>query len=189
MDRIGVIHGRFQVLHKGHMEYLLEGKKRCKHLIIGICNPDMTWTKYSAANPHRSAAQSNPLTYFERFQMIQGAFLEDGITLEEFDIVPFPINFPEMLHNYVPMDAKFYMTIYDSWSLEKKEKLEALGCDIEVMWQRSNEEKITSGTEVRRLIAEKMPWKHLVPEFVYDYIMRNKIDERIRFIFNSCIKK
>lgn len=189
MDRTGVIHGRFQVLHNGHMEYLLEGKKRCEHLIIGICNPDMTWSKYSAANPHRSAAKSNPLTYFERFQMLQGAFLEQGIKLEEFDIVPFPINFPEMLHNYVPMDVKFYMTIYDSWSLEKKEKLEALGCDIDVMWQRRNEEKITSGTEVRRLIAEKLPWKQLVPEFVYNYIRSNHIDERIEAMFHSCVDK
>ena len=38
--RIWVIHGRFQGLHIGHMEYLLEGKKRCDFLYIGITNPD-----------------------------------------------------------------------------------------------------------------------------------------------------
>lgn len=27
MDKVGVIHGRFQMLHNGHMEYLLAGKK------------------------------------------------------------------------------------------------------------------------------------------------------------------
>ena len=40
LDPIGVIHGRFQMLHHGHMEYLLAGKKRCQRLIIGISNPD-----------------------------------------------------------------------------------------------------------------------------------------------------
>ena len=39
MDKVGVIHGRFQLLHNDHMKYLLAGKQRCEHLIIGICNP------------------------------------------------------------------------------------------------------------------------------------------------------
>ncbi|MCC8138345.1 MAG: adenylyltransferase/cytidyltransferase family protein [Clostridiales bacterium] len=120
MDSVGVIHGRFQMLHKGHMEYLLAGKKRCKYLIIGIANPDISLTNYSDAAPHRSMPLANPLTYYERFQMIRGSMLENGISLQEFDIVPFPINYPDLLRNYVPMDARFYMTIYDQWGIRKK---------------------------------------------------------------------
>lgn len=179
-DEIGVIHGRFQMLHKGHMEYLLAGKERCRHLVIGICNPDKGLTKYSDANPHRSLLLSNPLTYFERFQMIKGSLLESDVLLEEFDIVPFPINYPELLPNYAPQDAKYYMTIYDQWSMEKKSSLEALGCRVEVMWQRTNEQKFTSGTEVRRRIISGEPWKQLVPNFVYHYVKENGIDMRIR---------
>ena len=110
-DLVGVIHGRFQMLHKGHMEYLLAGKKRCEHLIIGIANPDTSLTKYNTANPHRSNPNANPLTYFERFQMLQGTLKDYGIGLDEFDIVPFPINYPELVFNYVPVDAKYYITI------------------------------------------------------------------------------
>ena len=180
MDKIGVIHGRFQMLHIGHMEYLLAGKQRCEYLIIGVANPDASLTKFSDANPHRSTSMANPLTFFERFQMIRGAFLAAGIKREEFDIVPFPINYPELLFNYVPMNAKFYMTIYDEWSREKYEWLQKLGCDIEVMWERTNAEKVTSGTEVRNLICKGESWSHLVPEFVFEYITSNKINERIR---------
>ena len=36
--KTGVIHGRFQGLHNGHMEYLLTAKKRCDFLVIGITN-------------------------------------------------------------------------------------------------------------------------------------------------------
>ena len=54
-DAVGVIHGRFQMLHYGHMEYLLAGKERCERLIIGISNPDVTLVKFNDANPHRSA--------------------------------------------------------------------------------------------------------------------------------------
>lgn len=179
-DPIGVIHGRFQMLHKGHMEYLLAGKERCEKLIIGISNPDVTVTRYSGANPHRSNPRSNPLTYFERYEMIRDAMLEYGVPREAFDIVPFPINCPELLFNYVPSYAKFYMTIYDEWSLEKKKELEALGCDIEVMWRRTNEEKFTSGTVVREHIIAGENWEHLVPSSVYRYMVDHGIDERLR---------
>ena len=126
-DPIGVIHGRFQLLHLGHMEYLLAGKARCRRLIVGVSNPDATVTRFSSASPHRSQPSSNPLTYFERYEMLRGSLLEAGVPREEFDIVPFPVNCPELLFNYVPREAKFYMTLYDQWSLEKKALLESLG--------------------------------------------------------------
>lgn len=185
MDSIGVIHGRFQMLHKGHMEYLLAGKQRCRHLVIGIANPDVQMTKYNETSPHRSARKANPLTYYERFQMLQGSLVEYGVSPEEFDIVPFPINYPELLFNYVPQNARFYITIYDAWGIEKKKLLEEIGCSVEVMWRRGNETRITSGTEVRERIASGQPWKHLVPEFVYNYILVNGIDARIR---NLCMR-
>ena len=187
-DPVGVIHGRFQMLHNGHMEYLLAGKERCDYLIIGISNPDASLMKFSDANPHRSATGANPLTFQERFQMIKGAMLEAGVPREEFDIVPFPINFPELIFNYVPKDAKFYMTIYDEWSEEKKRSLEGLGCDVEVMWRRSNDEKEISGTEVREAIVSGAEWKHLVPKSVCDYVEANGLEERIRALAAAWFK-
>lgn len=180
MDEVGVIHGRFQMLHKGHMEYLLAGKERCRYLIIGICNPDVSLAAYSSASPKRSTEKANPLSYYERFQMIRGSMLEAGVPLEEFDIVPFPINYPELIFNYVPRDAKYYMTIYDQWGYEKKKSLEKLGCDIEIMWIRSDADRFTSGTEVRSFIHAGKEWRQLVPDFVYKYMVSNKIDQRIR---------
>ena len=180
MDKIGVIHGRFQMLHFGHMEYLLAGKERCEYLIIGITNPDSFLTKYSDANPHRSTSLANPLTYFERFQMINVAMVEAGVKRNEFDVVPFPINYPELIFNYAPRSAKYYMTIYDEWSREKQLSLQNLGCNIEVMWTRTNSEKVTSGSEVRDCILHNKAWDHLAPKSVYNYIIQNEIDERIR---------
>ena len=56
---IAVIHGRFQPLHIGHMEYLLAGKERCELLIIGITNPDPSQIKVEPTNPTRSAGLAN----------------------------------------------------------------------------------------------------------------------------------
>ena len=44
MIETGVIHGRFQVLHLKHMEYILAAKMRCRKLYIGITNPDSMHT-------------------------------------------------------------------------------------------------------------------------------------------------
>lgn len=35
MVEVGVIHGRFQVFHNDHLEYVLAGKSRCRHIVVG----------------------------------------------------------------------------------------------------------------------------------------------------------
>ena len=183
IDTIGIVHGRFQMLHNGHMEYLLAGKAKCKYLLIGITNPDTFTTKYCEANPHRSTCISNPLTYYERFEMIIGSMLEAGVSRSEFDVVPFPINYPERLSNYIPQNAKHYMTIYDQWSLEKLSILRELGGDVEILWERTNDQKITSGSEIREHIQNDQSWEHLVPSYVYRYIIGNGLEERIKQLY------
>ena len=179
---VGVIHGRFQPLHLGHMEYLLAGKKRCKFLIIGITNPDPGMTADHPANPQRSLPVSNPFTFHERLLMVRESLLEAGIRRNEFDIVPFPINYPEMLKYYVPMDARFFVTIYDEWGRAKVALFHSLGLDVEVMWERAASERLTSSTEVRRLIGTGGEWQHLVPPAVVRIIQELKLDRRIRDI-------
>lgn len=179
MDKTGVIHGRFQVLHKDHLKYLLEAKKRCEHLIIGICRPEQDGS--GDQKSHRTKQSANPLTYYERAVCIREAMVEAGVRREEFDIVPFPIDTPEKLFNYVPMDAVFYLTIYDTWGEEKYRVLtEQLHVKTEVMWKVPLEEKGISATDVRELICRGEDWKDQVPESVYRYLTEQKIDQRIQ---------
>ena len=180
MVDIGLVHGRFQGLHHGHMEYILSAKKLCKHLLVGICNPDPTQTIYDAANPTRSEHDANPFSYYERFCMLRNALLEAGVTKMEFDILPFPINLPALILNYAPISATYYLTIYDKWGEKKLSILQEIGLKVQVLWRRSMNERFTSGSEVRRCIMDNVPWNHLVPEVVYTYITRNGLDVRIR---------
>lgn len=168
--KTGVVHGRFQLLHNDHMKFILEAKSRCQHLIVGICNPDKETTAYNEIDPHRSSDEANPFTYYERYEMIKGSLLEAGVPADEFDIVPFPINFPERIFNYAPRDARYYLTIYDQWGYEKKEMLESIGCDVEVLWEVDISRKGISGTDVRALIKEGKSWEEFVPAFVYEYV-------------------
>jgi len=178
--RIGVIHGRFQPPHLGHMEYLLAGKSRCQFLLVGIANPDPGLTANDSANPSRSLPSSNPFTYYERLLMVRDSLLGAGVSREEFEIVPFPVNYPQLIRYYVPMDARFFLTIYDEWGRAKLEMLRSLGVEVDVMWERSMPDRFTTSTEVRRLMAAGGTWEHLVPLAVARIIHELGLDKRIR---------
>ena len=162
MTEVGVIHGRFQVLHNDHLKYLLAGKSRCQHLVVGITNPDPILTRADPADPMRSLPASNPLTYYERQTMVREVLTDEGLSPLEFSIVPFPINLPELYRYYVPLDATFFLTIYDDWGRRKLEWFQSMGLITEVLSIRPPEEKGLSAGEIRRRMASDEAWEHLV---------------------------
>jgi len=165
MHKIGVIHGRFQLLHNDHLKYLLAGKERCEHLVVGITNPDPTLTRPDPADPARSRGETNPFTYFERYCMVRDALADEGLR-DEISIVPFPINFPELYHYYLPMQATFFLTIYDEWGEKKLQLFNAMGLATEILWRRPLGQKGLSATAIRHKILSGEPWEDLVPPAV-----------------------
>jgi hypothetical protein len=154
MRDTGVIHGRFQVLHNDHLAYLMAGMQRCRHLFIGITNPDPTLTRADPSDPHRSTPGANPLTYIERYIMIRTAMTADaGVGCCDFSIVPFPVNFPDLIGLYVPLDATFFLTIYDDWGRRKLKQFRDLGVSTEILWERCLQEKGLSASDVRLRMA------------------------------------
>lgn len=180
MTDFGVIHGRFQVLHNDHLKYLLAGKARCRHLVVGITNPDPILTKDDSTDPQRSDPTSNPLTFFERYQLVQASLEEANIVHEDFSVVPFPINFPDLYGYYVPLDAVFYLTIYDQWGRRKLDMFKSLGLKTEVMWEKRPDEKGLTGAQVRKLMALDESWEHLVPPSTARLLKLWKIPDRLR---------
>jgi len=162
----GVVHGRFQLFHLDHLKYVLAGKERCRHLVVGITNPDPTLTKFDPADPHRGLEVDNPLTFYERFIIIRETLLEAGLNYRDFSLVPLPINFPELYRYYVPLDATFFLTIYDDWGEKKLAMFTSLGLTVDVMWRKPPSEKGLTATALRRLMGQGQPWEHLVPPAV-----------------------
>lgn len=167
MYDLGVIHGRFQVLHNDHLAYLMDGASRCRHLVVGITNPDPFLTAPDAADPERAKPENNPLTYYQRQQVVRAvmreAFAGIGRDPEGFTVVPLPINRPELYRYYVPLTAVFFLSIYDDWGRRKRELFTSLGLCVEVMREVAPEQKGLSATGVRWLMARGEPWAHLVP--------------------------
>jgi nicotinamide mononucleotide adenylyltransferase len=159
----GVIHGRFQVLHNDHLKYLLAGQALCRHLVVGITNPEPLLVREETADLHRSTPLANPLTYFERYHLVRAALTEQKLAPDAFSIVPLPINLPERYRYYVPMDAVFFVSIYDAWGERKLRYFQSLGLRTHILRRVSPAEKGLSAGEVRRLMVANQPWEHLVP--------------------------
>ena len=177
---MGVIHGRFQILHNDHLRYLLAGKALCRRLVVGITNPDPFTTKSEDADRKRSDPSANPLTYYERHLMVEAALMDAGLERSHFMIVPFPINFPDRYRYYVPLDAVFFLSIYDDWGRRKHAYFKSLGLATHVLWEVLPEQKGISASEVRERIASGRPWAHLVPDCVPPLIERWRIRDRLK---------
>jgi nicotinamide-nucleotide adenylyltransferase/phosphinothricin biosynthesis protein PhpF len=175
---VAVIHGRFQPLHLGHLEYLLAGADRCDTLVVGLTNPDPSQIADEPTDPTRGSAAANPWTYYERYLMVEAALAATGVPADRVRIVPFPHSFPARLRFYAPPDACYLLTIYDEWGEAKLDRFRALGLTTEVMWRRVA--KPVSGRRVRAAIAAGDNWEALVPPAVAAVLKECGLDGRIR---------
>jgi nicotinamide mononucleotide adenylyltransferase len=178
----GVIHGRFQVLHNDHLVYLLAGAALCRHLVVGITNPDPLLTKDESADPKRSSPAANPLSYFERYVMVRAVLDEAGIEPSCYSVVPFPINMPELYRYYVPLDALFFLSIYDDWGKRKLEYFTSLGLATHVLREVSAGQKGLSATDIRRRMVLDESWEELMPPAVVTLMKKWNIPGRLRTV-------
>lgn len=180
MVKKGVVNGRFQVLHLKHMEYILAAKMRCEKLYIGITNPDMLHAKSSVYDINRGTNAGNPLSYRERCEMLRGALQEFGVPETQYEVIPFPISYPEYITQYAPEDAVYYVGMYDDWDEEKYKILKELGLNIHILWKKDVENKGTTGAMIRNLIATEQEWTKYVPKSVYAYMKEHELDKRVK---------
>ncbi len=175
----GSVHGRFQPFHLGHAEYVDAAAARCDFLWVGITQPEVTRLQKDSSQPaHRYRPEDNPLTYWERVHVIE-ASLREFIAPERFVVVPFPIERPEVLKNYVPIAATAFTTIYEEWNRRKIDVLESLGYRVKVLWER--EHKVVAGSEVRRRMRHgDDSWRDLVPTAAASQLNELGVPERLR---------
>ena len=177
---VGIVSGRFQPLHNGHMDYLLAAKKQCQLLVIGITCPDSGLAADGSPDLNRVKPLSNPLNYWERLVMVRDSLLEAGIARSEFEIVPFPMSYDETLLYNAPEHARYYVTIFDEWSKHKLSKIEMLGFDVEILWEQLDKERDVTATKIRTsIIDDTNDWKAMVPRAVAIYIGTPEFRKRL----------
>jgi nicotinamide-nucleotide adenylyltransferase len=166
----GMIHGRFQPFHNGHLEYLRASRELCETLVIGITNPDPTTIREDATSEHRHLPDANPYTYFERLLMIREVLSDEGIEPDRAIIIPFPVNDPARWRYYLPRNAVHFLRVFSDWEQAKVDRLREHSYTVEVL--HPGIEKQIEATEVRRRMANGEDWQSLVPPAVVRVIAR-----------------
>jgi nicotinamide-nucleotide adenylyltransferase len=157
----GMIHGRFQPFHNGHLEYLKGAAARSDELFVGITNPDPRRIKPENADPLRHLPESNPYSYVERLLMVKAAALDAELELDRVHVIPFPVNEPELWQAYVPADVTQFIRLFSDWGGTKLDRLREAGYEVVVLDEGS--EKEISGADVRAALREGGEWEAMVP--------------------------
>jgi nicotinamide-nucleotide adenylyltransferase len=164
----GMIHGRFQPFHLGHLEYLSGAAERSDEVFVGITNPDPTRIRAEPSDPARHLPESNPWTYAERLLMVKAAARDLGLDLGRVHVIPFPVNEPELWPAYVPDGVTQYLRLFSEWGGTKLERLRDAGYEVVVLDEGA--EKGISGADVRAALREGGEWESLVPRGVVQVI-------------------
>jgi cytidyltransferase-like protein len=159
---LGMIHGRFQPFHVGHLEYLVAAAARCRRLAVGVTNPDGFPARPEPDDPERHLPESNPFTYDERRRMVEAAAAEVGVGPVE--VFPFPITEPGLWDDHVPAGAVQLVRVLSPWGASKLARLRERGLATVVLDAPGG--KGVSGAQVRAAMRAGDDWRSLVPPAV-----------------------
>ncbi|HEY4251088.1 MAG TPA: hypothetical protein VGM87_07800, partial [Roseomonas sp.] len=164
----GSIHGRFQPFHNAHLAYAQAALRIAKRLYVGLTKILTEHQIGADVAPHRYEEMSNPLTYFQRVEIITQALTSEGIPRERFEIGPFPVEVPNRLSEFWPKKNLCFTTIVDDWNIEKIRTLKEEGYEVVVLDDLNLKHlNIATGTEIRRLFRDKdQSWRLFVPSGV-----------------------
>lgn len=178
----GSVHGRFQPFHNEHLEYVLRAYRRCGFLWVGITKYDLD-TETSPLGREREKPANNPLTYSERITIITAALRDEGISPDTFAFVPFPIEHPQKLKQFISPSVTCFTTICEKWNLEKIEVLKKEGYSVEVLWER--EKKVTGSFIREQILKGNSVWKELVPAATVKAVERLDLHNRLTMLSES----
>jgi nicotinamide-nucleotide adenylyltransferase len=143
----GLIVGRFQPMHKGHLSVIREVLRKCDELIIVI------------GSAEESHTDKNPFTAGERYQMILSSLTEDE--RRRVLIVPIrDVNRYSVWVNHVESYLPPFDEVYSNSDLTRS-LFEQAG--YAVRKTKAYNPKNYSATEVRRRIVAGESWQSLVP--------------------------
>lgn len=119
--------GRFQPFHCQHLEMVRFALHRASKVLIGITNPDEQHREQHPSSRHRHLAESNPLSLWQRRQLIEAALTQDGIAKSSWNIVAFPLEKSEQWPALVPRGTPQLVRVFSQWEREKVCRFEMAG--------------------------------------------------------------
>ena len=167
MEKVrGILIGRMQPVHNGHMQVISKILEEVDEIIIGIGSAQL------------SHELKDPFTAGERIVMISQALADAGVDSSRYYIIPMQdINFNAIWVSHVKMLTPPISIVYSGNPLVKQLFSEE---GFEVRQPPLYDRIHLSGTEVRKRILEDDDWQELVPKATADVIAEINGIERIK---------
>lgn len=169
----GCVVGRFQPFHNDHLSLVKTVYSARGRVIVAVTNADPTWGVPVSEAPHRHQDDANPLTYWQRMELIRAA-LRGIVPTGSYRIVPFPIHDPTRWGHYLPAQTHCWVRSRGEW---EERKLRDLATRFEVQATPVTNPTPVSGTAVRAALVTGNPaWEADVPGPVARLLKRWMID-------------
>ena len=177
VSKIACIHGRFQPFHYGHVDYLKAALNHWSKIIIGLTAVTPV-TNVSKLVEHRADSVANPLTYWERMELINAVLNDIGVSKDDITYVPFPIDQPENLRFILPKTVICATTDLYEWNREKVKRLTSEGFTTHIL-QECVKVDYDGSTIRKKIIEGNSEWKDWVPpsaiELLETWDIRNRL--------------
>jgi nicotinamide-nucleotide adenylyltransferase len=169
----GIMIGRFQPFHNGHLELAKQILNECDELIIAIGSAQFNFI------------QKDPFTAGERVTMIHEALKEAGVNLAKCYVVPVPndennARWLAHLRSMVPPFDAIY-----SGNDFVKDLAQSQDKGVEVKSPKFAKKDQYNGSNIRKLIVEGKPWKYLVPPAVAEVMEQVDGTRRMKILSKS----
>ena len=167
MDKIrGILIGRMQPVHNGHMQVIDKILDEVDEIVIGIGSAQL------------SHDLKNPFTAGERVVMLTQALADRGVDPSRYYVIPMQdIDFNAIWVSHVKMLTPPFSIVYSGNPLVKQLfSEEGFNVKQPPLYDRLN----LSGTEVRNRILNDFNWKELVPKATENLINEINGVERIK---------
>lgn len=149
---VGLLIGRFQPFHIGHLTSVNYALKEVDHLYILV------------GSSQKSHEMRNPFTAGERILMIRNALIDEGLDARRYLIIPVPDAIGHAVWTaFIDQVVPKYDTVFSNDKLTIQLFREK---GVEVIEPPLYKRKSFSATEVRRRIVSGGDWESLVPAAV-----------------------
>lgn len=168
--------GRFQPVHNGHLHTIKQILLKKEDLVIAIGSAQYQYTP------------DNPFSGGERLMFLKQAIIDEGLPIENIDIVPIPdIHIHPLWVSHLRSLTPYFEKAYSHNPLVRRLLKDA---GVELDETKLLERSTFSARHIRDLIRwSSDEWEELVPDGVVKLIKKHKLDERIREIGEIRIKR
>ncbi len=169
LARRGLLVGRFQPFHKGHLHVIQDILARVEEIIVAI------------GSAQCSHSIDDPFTAGERIEMIRRTLASEQIDASKYLLIPVTdVNDNRLWVSHVVTLIPHFDVVFSNKPLVKILFSEA-GHEVQPI--RFYHRELYSATDIRQKIIDGVEeWKGLVPKEVAEFIISIKGDERLRAV-------